>query len=485
MIETTPRVPHAASASAIAPRRPAWVLVGGTLLAVAVGAFVAWPRSAAASALIAAGSVWLAGVIWGATRRPVALAFLGIQAWWVLGVLIGGTFAVIDGYAEIGSWRFRGAVAEALALAAVADGAVWFGAVLARLRSSPSPREGAKANGGDATARRIRRVPVDVSRGRLDRWAVAFVVAGLASFGVYVGVAGADLSALNVLTGSARYGDLARSSDGVVVKYLKSFAALAGLGIVLVGIRLARSHHSWLVPAVVGVIATVLLSASGGRSWLVVPAVAAGLLWLKTSPRRMARRPGAVLLVGAVGLFAFASIIGGLRGQSDTKQIDVGAFAAKEVRVGVFAPTVGLLETVPEREPYVGGSSYAAIAAMPVPRALWEEKPEYDLLPLQIAVFGKHIGASFGFHGELFANFGWIGVAGGCFAFGLVLEAVWLAFVRTGRLSSAVLAAGALAVLAQLFTRDYVVGQLAGQFGFLVGILVLARAVDGAADRPA
>jgi hypothetical protein len=203
--------------------------------------------------------------------------------------------------------------------------------------------------------------------------------------------------------------------------------------------------------------------------------VAAVLLWIKTSPRSLATHPLRLLVVGLVGLFAVASLIGGLRGQADTKEVDVGAFVAKEAHGGVFAPTVGLLETVPSARAPLGGSSYAALVALPVPRAWWEGKPDNDLLDLQLAVFGKNIGASFGFHGELFANFGWLGVAVGCAAFGVLFQSLWLGFVRTARLSRAVLAAGALAVLAHLFTRDYVAGQLAGQFGFVVGMVVLAR----------
>jgi hypothetical protein len=492
MTDATTSAPASAPAM-LRGAHPPVVLALGIVLAMIVGAMVAWPLPPNASALVLAWGVWLGAMVWGASRRPVAVAFLGVQGWWALGVLAGGTFAVMDGYAEIGTWRFRGAIADALLLAAVADAAVWAGAVVAHLRVGPrasrAPRSavpdgsarGARATGAvrptGSVLPVIERLAVPVPRFTLDVWSGALVAAGIVALALYVVLAGADLSTLNVLTGSARYGDLARSSDGVAVKYLKTLAALAGVGLVAVALRLVRSHTSWLVPALVSVPAVLLLSLSGGRSWLAVPAVAAVLLWIKTSPHPLARRPGSVLLAGGLGLFVLASLIGGVRGQTDEKQVDVAAFAAKEAHGGVFAPTVGLLETVPSSHDPLHGSSYADIVALPVPRFLWPEKPANPLFELQLAVFGKNIGASFGFHGELYANFGLAGVVAGCALFGFALERVWLRFVRTRRLSSAILAVGTLAVLAQLFTRDYVAGQLAGQFGFIVGMVLLARAL--------
>jgi len=228
-----------------------------------------------------------------------------------------------------------------------------------------------------------------------------------------------------------------------------------------------------LRPVLVGGVAGGLLIMSGGRAWLFVPVFAAGLVVWRCASARWVRQPRRGLVVAGIAAFALAALVGGLRGQAGDRQVDGGALAAKEV-IGIFPPTAGLAETMPRQMDHLGPSSYLELIALPVPRALWPDKPDTVLGDVQLAIFGKGIGASFGFHGELYVAFGMLGVVVGSFLFGLLYEAVWRALVRARHLAGVLLLAVALAVLLQIFSRGYVVGQLAGQFGLVLGTVVVA-----------
>lgn len=450
------------------------VVVGVAVVGAVVAAALASVDSAATFWLGALWATWLGGLVWAITRRPVSLAFVTLWGWLLVYVVIGATAATIEGQAEIGVWVFRAGVTPAVAMVTLSSGALWAGAALVHLVGRGRPH--GRWRVGTAGAARPAPLP-SLTAERLDRWALMLVVLAASSLVLYVRLAGAGLSSLNVLAGSAVYGDVAGSagaSGGTVVQYLKTLNALAGVALVLLAYRLVVvSRRRWGRAVVVVAAATVLLILSGGRSWLFVPTLAAGLFVWRPATGRWTARTRRWLVLGGVSAFAFAAVVGGVRGQAGEPAIDPAAFARKEV-IGVFPPTAGLVETVPRQHDHLEGSSYLELVALPVPRALWPDKPQTVLGDVQLAIFGKNIGASFGFHGELFANFGWAGVLVGSLLFGGLLEATWRSLVRTRTLPAALLLSVALAVLVQVFSRGYVAGQLAGQFGLVMGALAVA-----------
>jgi hypothetical protein len=416
--------------------------------------------------------VWAGGLVWALTRRPVSLAFVVLAGWQFLYLVIGATTASFAGQTEIGSWTFRAGVTPAVRMVTLCFAAVWAGAAATHLT-----RRG-RAHGRATVAVRPTqvRVPPWLTARRLDRWALVLVVIAAASLLLYVRLAGASLADLNVVAGDATYGDLARAGDGAAVKYFKTLNELAGVALILLALRITVvSRAQWLRPVLIGAVAGALLIMSGGRAWLFVPVFAAAALVWTCADRSWVRHSRRWLVLGGAVAFALAAFVGGIRGSSD-RGLDGEALVTKEV-IGIFPPTAGLAETIPRQMDHLGPSSYLEVVALPVPRALWPDKPDTVLGDVQLAIFGKAIGASFGFHGELFAAFGMVGVAIGSFVFGALYEGAWRALVRARTLPGALLVAVALAVLLQIFSRGYVAGQLAGQFGLVLGALVVAALI--------
>lgn len=440
---------------------PPSVLILFLVGAVALGIVVALPVDEVTSWLVALWIVWSVTAAWVLFQPELPLATAGLTAWMLLNVVNGATTAVLGGLTWIGPYDFTGGTLGALRLATVAQGALLVGAVTTRLVHR---------------TRRPSRVRARLSPRALDRWAVMLVVAGAASLLAYVLLSGANPASLVVVAGSSAYGDLGRSMSGSVVKYLLSLTSLVGVGLVVAVLRLMTGPRRALaVPVAVLAGGSLLLAVGGRRSLLVVPALACGLIWLKTTRSPLAGHPRRLLVGGLAALFVVASLIGGLRGQAGPKVLDPAGFVAGELRRGAFAPTAGMMDAVPDQVGFLGGRSYADLLALPIPRAIWDDKPEATITSFQSAFMPSDIGASIGFHGELYANFGWVGVALGCVGFGALLEYAWLRFAGSRRASTTFALAVAIPVLLQLFSRGYLAGGIASQFGLVVGVVLVAR----------
>jgi hypothetical protein len=439
-----------------------WGLVGIGSLAAVMGGVAASVHAAEPQYwLCVLWVAWLIAMSWALLSATPSLAVAGIQVFFLLEVLAPATIAVRGGRTLIAVFDVSAGTVGALQLSTLAQLGVLVGAL------------GARAWQGTPSTARLR---VVLPAHRLDRWSIGLLLAAVAAMGLYVVVAGGNPRSLVVLVGSARYGDFLRSAEGPVVKYLGVLLGLAGVAIVVATLRLTSARaRSRLVPvAVIGVSALVLIS-GGARWWLAIPAVAATLVWWKTSSSPWALRPRRLLIFGSLALFVMAVLVGGLRNQADVKSVDTDAFLAKQLSGGVFATTAVLVDTVPSQHPYLGGTSYAELLVMPVPRAVWPEKPEGEVKELQRAFFGQELGASFALYGEGYANFGWLGAGVASLLFGLALESAWLKLVAARTAASVVAWAMVVPMLLQLFSRGYLAGLLAGLFGFAVGLAWVVR----------
>lgn len=406
--------------------------------------------------------LWIAATLWAFSRQAIPVAFVSLQVWFLAYVTVPAVHAVVSGRTTIGPYDFTAGTQDALILASVAQAFLLFGTALARLGNSARPV----------------RIEVDLPPGLLDRWILGLFAAGLALTLAYVLVSGAPISTLNSILGSGRYGDLERAGDGVTLKALKAGGSLVGAALLAGALRLSQGHRVGRGLVILTLAAAALvLGVRGARLWLFLPAIAAGLLWWKTSNQPMLRGGRALILVVAGAVLVGGSLLAGLRGQSE-KRIDLSAFVGSEVDVGVFVPMAGLVDTVPEASPYLWGESYLEALALPVPRALWEGKPQGALRDQQRTFITRDIGASVAFPGELYANAGLPAVAVGCMGFAFLLERTWLSFARTSHLGHSVWLAAVVVVLLQVFSRSNPGSQLAGQIGLLAGALWLMRRID-------
>lgn len=416
-------------------------------------------------------TAWIVGTVLALLQPRPSLAFVALQAWMALNVLNGAVLAMIDGTTTIGQYDFTDGLAGGMRISAMAEIGVVAGMLLMRAAHPAGPR---------------RRPTQTVPSGVLDRWSIAFLAAGAGSLLLYVVLSGSGLSSINVLGGANVYGDLKQNADGTLIGYLKVFTGLAGVGMMLATMRLMiASRRRPVVPAVVLGVGSVLLVSSGGRSWLLVPAVTCGLLWWKSTPSVWSRRPRRLVIAGGLAIFAVAAIVGGLRGQEGEKVVDAEAFATKELRGGIFPTTAGLASSIPDQQPYVHGRSFLEAGTLVVPRALWPEKPTSVLKEVQDGFMPQDIGASFGLQGELYANAGLVGVLVGAALFAALLEWSWLRLTEVTRVASMLCFAALVPILIHLFSRGYVVVMLAGQLGTIVGVAIAARSLHRWATTPA
>lgn len=441
-----------------------WAAVAVAVVGCVLGILVAAPVDAKTFWFAALVFTWTAATLWGLTRRDPPLAFLALQVLYLFNVIAGATVAFVDGEVTLGVFDFSEGMVGALRLSTAAQAALWAGVVASRSVT------------GHAGRTRPVRVP---PRRRLDRLALGLLLAGVVFQTVYVVLAGVDLATVNVVFGESRRGELAQLAEGPVVKYFKSLGSLAGVAMVVVAYRVAlwgwrRSAVPWLVLAM----GSATLVMEGTRTRLMVPVVAAGFVWWKTAGGMLSRRPRTLLVAGAAFAFAFLATIGGLRGQQSGKVIDIPSFLDRQVRDGVFSATAGLVWNVPSRVDHLYGRSYLDLVTLPVPRALWAQKPEGTIKQLQSNWLDPRMGASFATWGEMYANFGVVGVLVGMVLFGALVQFCWSRFAQTASGARALVLAAVIVVLLEVSGRGHLAGQVAGHFGFLVGSLAAAWRVS-------
>lgn len=157
-----------------------------------------------------------------------------------------------------------------------------------------------------------------------------------------------------------------------------------------------------------------------------------------------------------------------------------GATASTTDRLDRLLPLAWVIRHTPDPVPFLGGETYLPLLFKLVPRAFFEDKPSdaqglgrrYDFVP-----FGNYVNA-FKVHqlGELYANFGGLGILLGMFLLGLLYRVLYELFHRPGA-SAVTMAAGTHMLTVLMLEMESV---LSVSWGFLlwyaIAVAVLAVA---------
>ena len=430
------------------------------VLAGAATAIVTVPTSPGSFWLMALWAAWAFSVLWLVTRRPFSLLFAATLAAMFLFVVFPANEAQVFGQVSIAGNDYRGGVVPALQLAVLAQCALLAGAMAVRVLW-PVPR--------------FRRLYPRLSPGRLDvaAWA-AVVIAVLAVIALTI-LGGASLRSFFVYTTPGGYGTFASEVTGHF-GYLTAVQCAGGLALVLLPLRLSRTTAgARLAPMLPAALVTLLLLGGGQRGRFFVPALAAGLIWLKTSKR--GRHPRRMAAAGLIVMVALGAVIGVAREEAASSQLTVDTVLAQPFGPGndVFLPLAGLASTVPARVPYLHGTSYLQTVLFLVPRALWSGKPEGAIAHLTQVVDPSNSGLAIPEFGEMYANFGPAGVAIGSVLLGVLTELLSLRFARTASIRASVFIAVWGAVLLQIFIRGSVAPMLVTFAGLIAVTALVCR----------
>lgn len=406
-------------------------------------------------------ATWVAMVVWSFTRPAFSLFLAAFNFAMLVFVMLPATAAQYFGRTSIGGNDYSAGVVAAMQISAVAEISLFAGAVAARsVWSCP-------------VFYKLR--PVLGAR-RLDRASWGALGVGILGVVLLGPLGGANLRNFFVFTTKAGYGTLSQGAAAAKVGFLLSLQAVGGLCLSLVALRFtSTSSRRWTRPILVALLALVLLSGEGQRGILFVPVFAAGVVWLKTTKRAFV--PRRLAISGAMLLLLFASIAGIARGAAGHREFSVGAVVTEPFGPGnnLFLPLAGLAQTVPSGVPYLGGSSYLETLVFPIPRALWSGKPEGSIAATTAVIDPGNSGLAFPEFGEMYANFGIVGVVVGSCFLGLVVEGLWARFSRTRSVREALFLSISGAVLLQVFVRGALAPLMTTYLGLLVAAGIVCR----------
>lgn len=415
-------------------------------------------------------------LIWAFLPRRLSFPIAGLSVLMLVQVVIPAYSAASEGVATANGYSYSNGVLGAIALALVAQSGLLFGAVFAYKPTS------------EGIVRQIRG-PIDGQKRRqLARVAGACTAVGALAGMVLFQSTGASLSDILVVGGRSPYGAMYRDPFAVPLKALQPVYSLLGLGVIALMLRMILGAPlpkfsilgKTLLHVPVIAFLSYLLVIDGQRQRLVVSLVAAGLLWWRWTPMSVARYGRSVFLIGVFLLALLAGVVREARGITSPAQA-AEPRAVLWVGDDLFTLTAGLVEYVPDRRQYLYGRSYAEIAFMPIPRAIWRGKPDTVFRDVTTAFADPAAGASFMSYGEMYMNFSWAGAFVGFFLLGTLAQRSWHRLITSTYLGVTIVHSVTMAVLMQLATRGYAAGQIAAQSGLLIGALLFGRYVD----RPA
>lgn len=390
-------------------------------------------------------AAWIIAVAWTLTRRSFSLLFAAVMAAMFLFVIYPATAAQVFHQTTIAGIDESAGVVRALEIAALAQCGMLAGAIAARTLGPIAS---------------FNRLSLRLSSSRLDRAARRSVAAGTLGAIALCVLGGTSLLDFFVYTRSSGSNVALTSGSARNLAYLTAVQCLAGLALVLLPLRLgSTSTGRRLGPLLLAASATFLLLGGGERGRFFVPVFAAGLVWLKTS--NLGRHPRRVAAAGVIVMILLSGLVGVARGSASTRQVTVNSILAQPFGSGnnLFLPLAAMASTVPGQFPYLDGTSYWEAAVFPIPRALWPGKPQ-DALVLLTRTFDRDSGLAVPEFGEMYVNFGLLGVMAGSLLLGALVELLSIRFFRSASIRESVFLALCSAVLLDIFTRGAVAPML-------------------------
>lgn len=174
-----------------------------------------------------------------------------------------------------------------------------------------------------------------------------------------------------------------------------------------------------------------------------------------------------VALVASVRLFVRSS---GLEGSADISLAQLPDAALGDTRI--FEGYLAVKEAVPQRVSYSGFASIAYVVVLPIPRDVWENKPE----PTHLAKIGESLGTdeataagvAIPHFGESYLAFGWFGLVLGSVVLGVACRSLWSFLVESrGNLWVQAIYAVSFAFLVQVIIRGHL-AQIVQEWFFIV-----------------
>jgi oligosaccharide repeat unit polymerase len=437
------------------------------LVAAVVTPFVSSQPSEEVVWLFALWVAWGFGVLWIFGRQSFSPPALGLMGIMLIYVIVPATTAVVTRRTVLAGVDYSAGTLAALQISAAAQVGLTAGVIVIH----------SIQKGGSA----FRRVAIDASHPRMNRTGMAAICVAAISLALLTVTSGANLSQYVAILGNSSYGAFDASAIDTPSGYLGSLIGVSGVCIMVVVIATnnGRRRKLPLLLFALALATAAVLGGGGGRGRLVVVVLAASLLWVKVrrSPRRLRLRTVTVFAMCA--LLAVTAVIGIARGPdhapiTPTNVIDEQFGSGSNL----FAPLAGLAQTIPTQQNYMLGSSYLEALYFPVPRAFWPGKPQGAIVQVIGRFSNPGNGESFPEYGEMYANFGVFGVLLGCVLFAALLELAWIRFSRSVDGRGLFVYPAVMAVMLDIFTRAYVVSELAGLLGFLLGAIFLRRSLN-------
>jgi oligosaccharide repeat unit polymerase len=204
------------------------------------------------------------------------------------------------------------------------------------------------------------------------------------------------------------------------------------------------THWSVLFAALLSIIFLIFVIQGGGRRIAGVMLGAAGLTMLLQNRHRLKRRYiAACALIGLCTILLMDVIISN-RNEGFRNFSYQGLHA---IRVDDNFLRLGqVMYFVPDAHPYVGSKWLLYLLVRPVPRVFWPEKPVDGGFSLPELLHEKNITLSYSAIGEWYVAFGWIGVAVGGLAVGVLAR--WWSQLLDHKLSTTSVALYAIGLMA-------------------------------------
>jgi oligosaccharide repeat unit polymerase len=283
----------------------------------------------------------------------------------------------------------------------------------------------------------------DIEGANLAVFTVALTVVGIALFFAFLWEAG-GLSALTAILAGRNTVTTSLFAESSGYLYTGPFW-LAGLGMFLLAVAPRWLSRQGVVGATLLIVSQITTFATGSRSWTLVVASAVVLLWYL----RRGRRPSFVL----VALLVIPVFVVGISAPRDYRNTSTrdASFAGTAIadlvdlpssfNAFILGPDTAMLPDlavemnyVPSVIPYKLGSTYLGELTLPIPRALWPDKPQAADTQLMEALWpvlaAAHVGFAYSMFGEPYLNFGFVGVLMFGILFGLACRVLYAWFLR-------------------------------------------------------